>query len=135
MSVKSGFLKNDDQLKIEVLINASSINTGINKRDDHLKSEDFFYTEKYPLIEFSSSRVEMNKTDEEYAFQTKGMLKIRGIEKEELVLFNIEQVSKSEILITGKAKINRLDYDVDYQMAGMDDNATVKLEVKAILQK
>lgn len=133
MPVKNGSFKNDDQLKIKALIDVSSINTGNKKRDDHLKSEDFFYTEKYPLIEFSGTSVEMNKTDEDYTFQSKGKLKIRGIEKEELVLFNIEQVSKSEILITGKAKINRLDYEVDYEMAGMDDEATVIFEVKAIL--
>jgi len=135
MPIINGFFKNGDHPKIKALINVSLIETGINKRDNHLKSEDFFYTEKYPQIEFSSNQVSKNSIDNGYEYQAKGKLKIRGIEKEETVFFNIESLSNSEISIIGEAKINRLDYEVDHQMAGMDDVATVKFEVKGILQK
>jgi len=42
---------------IELSIEASSIFTGIQKRDDHLKSPDFFDIEKYPFITFTSNRI------------------------------------------------------------------------------
>jgi polyisoprenoid-binding protein YceI len=135
MPVKSGHLLNDNKLEIKAIIGASYINTGNNKRDEHLRSEDFFYTEKYPQIEFQSNQASKNTIDNGYKYQTIGILKIRGIEKEETVFFNIEKLNESEILITGEAKINRLDYDVDHQMAGMDDVAKVKLDVKAKLKK
>jgi polyisoprenoid-binding protein YceI len=133
--LKDGHFKNTDEIYVEAVFDIASISTGIDKRDNHLKSEDFFYTEKYPVIEFKTSIIEKNNSDEDYSYQTKGKLKIRGIEKEELVLFNIEKIKTSEILITGMAKINRLDYDVDYEMSGMDDKATVKFEVKANLKE
>lgn len=135
MPVKTGHFFNDNELEIKAVIGASYINTGNNKRDDHLRSEDFFYTEKYPQIEFISNQAAKNTIDNGFEYQTIGKLKIRGIEKEETVFFNIEKLNESEILITGEATINRLDYDVDHQMAGMDDAAKVKLEVKAKLKE
>lgn len=44
---------------VEVTIDATSICTGIKKRDDHLRSPDFFDVEKYPEIIFKSSTVEL----------------------------------------------------------------------------
>jgi polyisoprenoid-binding protein YceI len=43
---------------IEATINAASINTRVEKRDQHLKSADFFDVEKYPTLTFKSKRVE-----------------------------------------------------------------------------
>jgi polyisoprenoid-binding protein YceI len=135
MPVKSGHFIYNNKLEIKAVIGASYIHTGNNKRDEHLRSEDFFYTEKYPQIEFVSNQVSKNTIDNGYDYQSIGKLKIRGIGKEETVFFNVEKLSESEILITGEAKINRLHYDVDHQMAGMDDLAKVKLEVKAKLKE
>jgi polyisoprenoid-binding protein YceI len=42
---------------IDVTINAASIDTGVEKRDGHLKSADFFDVEKYPALTFKSKRV------------------------------------------------------------------------------
>jgi len=38
-------------------IQVNSINTGINKRDNHLKQEEYFHVEKYPTISFQSTSV------------------------------------------------------------------------------
>ncbi|MCC6347950.1 MAG: YceI family protein [Nitrospirales bacterium] len=43
---------------VEVEIEAASITTGIPKRDDHLRSPDFFDVEKYPAVVFRSTAVE-----------------------------------------------------------------------------
>jgi polyisoprenoid-binding protein YceI len=51
----------DDQdvtrLKVEVIIDAASINTGHTQRDDHLRGPDFFDVTKYPEITFVSKKV------------------------------------------------------------------------------
>jgi len=44
---------------VAVTIDATSICTGIKKRDEHLRSPDFFDVEKYPEITFKSTRVEV----------------------------------------------------------------------------
>ena len=45
------------QLKVEVTINAASVNTGHAKRDEHLRGPDFFDVTKYPTITFVSKKV------------------------------------------------------------------------------
>ena len=42
----------------EVTIDAASIDTGNDGRDQHLRSADFFDVEKFPTISFSTTRVE-----------------------------------------------------------------------------
>src|SRR5881394_2083965 len=46
-----------DHAAVDVTIQASSINTENEDRDDHLRNEDFFEVEKYPTIVFKSASV------------------------------------------------------------------------------
>ena len=133
MNVLQGYFKKGEDTEIKTTIDVASINTGINKRDEHLKSEDFFNVEKYPEIKFHSNHEIVESEDKKYRYQTKGMLTIRGIEKEETVLFNIEKEG-NHVVIKGEAEINRFDYDVDHKMAGMGDEATVIFDVRATLK-
>ncbi len=43
--------------KVELTIQAGSIDTAVSKRDDHLRSPDFFNAEEFPTISFESSGV------------------------------------------------------------------------------
>jgi polyisoprenoid-binding protein YceI len=61
---------------VEVEIEAGSIFTGVDKRDDHLKSADFLDVEKYPTITFKSTRVEPVALDHAWVH---GDLTIRGV--------------------------------------------------------
>jgi polyisoprenoid-binding protein YceI len=65
-------------LKVEVTLDASSIDTGHAKRDEHLRSADFFDVAKYPTLTFVSkkiSRIDANK------ILVMGDLTIRGVPK------------------------------------------------------
>jgi len=44
--------------QVEVVIDAGSIDTGVEQRDGHLRSADFFDVERFPTISFTSTRVE-----------------------------------------------------------------------------
>ncbi len=57
-------------------IEAASVNTDIEKRDDHLRSADFFSVDTYPLIEFVSTGVE--KVEKE-SFKLMGNLTLHGV--------------------------------------------------------
>lgn len=138
MPVKKGYLKNNnDQFEVNVIIDPTSLETGNDKRDDHLKTEDFFHVEKYPVIEFSGDKVSTNDNEkkDKYSYKTTGKLSIRSVTKDEVVYFNIEKISNTEILITGESNINRFDYYVDYDSAGMGEEAKVKFEVKAQIKE
>ncbi len=65
--------------RVDFSIDASSIDTGVDKRDTHLRSEDFFYVEKFPRITFASQKVEPSGKD---AYDVTGTLTMRGVAKQ-----------------------------------------------------
>jgi polyisoprenoid-binding protein YceI len=62
--------------KVTARIDAASIDTGEEKRDGHLRSPDFFDVEKYPTIEFKSTKVSQSGQD----LSVEGLLKIKDAE-------------------------------------------------------
>ncbi|WP_223241385.1 YceI family protein [Flammeovirga sp. EKP202] len=104
MSGSIQFDENDlSSAKFDVCIDASTVNTDNEKRDKHLKNEDFFDVEKYPKICFESS--EIIKNGDQY--MTKGNLTLHGITKEVSIPFTANGST-----LVGKFEINRLDYDL-----------------------
>lgn len=65
-----------EDTEVEVTIKTGSIDTGVNDRDNHLRSADFFDAEKHPEIKFKSSSIEKINDEE---FKLKGDLTIRDI--------------------------------------------------------
>ena len=49
--------KNPAKSSVNVAIDSTSINTGVEKRDEHLRTDDFFDCAKYPTITFVSKKV------------------------------------------------------------------------------
>src|SRR5690349_671381 len=60
---------------VEATIDASSLVSGEDRRDGHLRSEDFLHAEQHPVITFKSKRIEPKGHDE---FRIIGDLTIRG---------------------------------------------------------
>ena len=71
----------DDLSSAEVSVNidASSVYTNNDDRDNHLRSDDFFGAEVHPQLTFKST--DLIKLDDDN-YQLKGLLQIKGIEKE-----------------------------------------------------
>ena len=65
---------------VEVSIDAAGIYTGIQKRDDHLRSADFFNVERYPNIIFKSKAVTVEGAERNH-FKITGELFVHGISK------------------------------------------------------
>lgn len=75
------FFDEEDQSRssVEIVIDVSSVVTGIKKRDDHLRSPDFFDAEGYPHITFKSRNVErVNST----VCRITGDLMLHGVTRE-----------------------------------------------------
>ncbi len=118
--------------KISFTADVNSINTGITKRDDHLRSADFFEVEKYPEIKFVSTSFtkatkptnNKSKADKQNDFyELKGNLTIKDVTKP--VTFKViyggkvvDQQGNPKIGFTAKSNINRLDYNVKYDPTG-----------------
>jgi len=103
--------KNLDKAKVNVTIQVDSINTGIDKRDGHLKSPDFFDSAKFPTITFVSKKV-TSAGDQKYSVL--GDLTIHGVSK--AVTLDTEYLGQDEMMGTpivafsATTKIDRRDF-------------------------
>lgn len=107
---------NPEASSVEFEVKVDSINTNIAKRDEHLRSADFFETKKFPVMTFKSRSVSPVK-DNQYIVT--GDLTIKDVTKTIDVPFTyfgiIENPMKKGQMIAGfegKFAINRLDYKV-----------------------
>jgi polyisoprenoid-binding protein YceI len=73
---------------VDVIIDASSIDTHDAKRDEHLRSPDFLDTATYPTLTFKSTRVQAGKGG---GLFVAGQLTVRGVSRE--VTLDIEPLS------------------------------------------
>lgn len=101
---------------VEAVIKASSIDTGIEQRDAHLRKPDFFDVEKYPEITFKSSRIEKKGK----GFIAHGTFSMHGVSKEIAIPFTVNGVTRDEktgktvLGATGRTTVNRRDYGINY---------------------
>ena len=65
--------------KVDIRLDTSSVSTRDQQRDGHLKSQDFFYVEKYPEMKFVSKRITKKGKNE---IEVTGDLTIRDVTKE-----------------------------------------------------
>jgi polyisoprenoid-binding protein YceI len=80
---------NLESSSVEVTIKAASVDTGVAKRDENLRSPDFFDVEKFPEITFKSKSV---KRTGENAGEVTGDLTMHGVTKE--VVLKVELLGK-----------------------------------------
>jgi len=80
---------NPERSSVEVIINAASINTSSDQRDEHLRSPDFFDVQKFPEITFKSKSVKKTGAN---AANVIGDFTMHGVTKE--VLLNVELLGK-----------------------------------------
>ena len=79
----SGTVRIDEQRpensSVTLAIDASSVDTNTDDRDQHLRSEDFFHVENHPTITFTSSQITKKGQD---TYDLTGTLTIRGVSKD-----------------------------------------------------
>jgi len=108
--------KNISSVKAEAVIEVASINTREKKRDDHLRSADFFDAATYPTITFKSKRVEGVRGND---FNLVGDLTMRGVTREITLAVETTPVIKgmsgeSRVGAHATAKLNRQDYGIKW---------------------
>ena len=105
---------------VEAAIPVAAISTGDAQRDAHLKSADFFDAEKYPALNFKSTRVTRKG---EAAYEVTGDLTIHGVTRS--VTFAVEGPSapgkdpwgNTRIGLSATTKINRKDFGLSWNAA------------------
>ena len=116
--------------KLTAKIEASSITTGVEKRDDHLKSADFFDVTKYKTIDFVMSSMKDGKVY--------GKLSIHGISKDVVLNVKIHGIIKDfqgaqRIGFSLEGVINRKDYGLKWNKILEGGGLTVADDVNLVI--
>lgn len=125
-----------------VEIDATTIDTRDEKRDEHLRAADFFDVAQYPTITFRSTRVEPTGGNE---FRVTGELTLRGVTHE--VTLDVEQTGRGSspwgmevIGFEATTKISRkafgLEWNVALETGGflVGDEIKITLDIQAVKQ-
>jgi len=127
--------------KVEVSIDTNSVNTKVQKRDEHLRSADFFDVAKFPAMTFVSKKVAKAGKDK---LKVTGDLTLHGVTKQGVL--DVEGPSKESKDpwgnirrgATASTKINRKDFGLVWNAAletggvVVGDEVTITLEIEMI---
>ena len=126
---------NPGKSSIQTTIEAASVDTRVDMRDNDLRSARFLDAQKYPTITFTSKRVEAAGTDK---LKVTGDLTIHGVTKE--VVLDVDgptpaikdPMGKDRLRMGASAttKINRNDFGVSGLPGVVGDDITITLDVE-----
>jgi len=127
--------------KVNATINVSSITTGVEERDTHLKSAEFFDVAKYPVITFVSSSVSKSSAT---SYSVTGSLTMHGVTKPVTLAvtasppFNHAGGIRRGIEAT--TSVNRRDFGLVWDFPGegtgvvVGDNIKITIDAEMVLQ-
>jgi len=124
-------------------VELSSINTGQEQRDAHIRSADFFEVEKYPTMTFVSTGIK----EAEEGFFLEGDLTIKDVTKAvafelEVTGFGPDAYGGTRCGFSATTQIDRHDFHVDFNGpipgvpggVAVSANVTINLEIEGVLQ-
>lgn len=120
---------------VEATVQAASISTNNEMRDNHLKSADFLEFEKYPTLTFTTTKFSPKGGDD---YELVGDLTIHGVTKP--VNFDLEYLGSGPSMAPGvtvvgfeaRGEIDRRDFDVSFN--GTLENGSVVVSNKIVLE-
>jgi polyisoprenoid-binding protein YceI len=142
----SGTIRLDEQdlsrSSVEAEIDAASLDTRVEQRDSHLRSQDFLHVEQHPVITFKSTQVEPAGDDQ---LKVTGDLTIRGTTRTVVLDTTLTGRGKTPFGTTvagfeAHTAINRKDFGLTYNVALeaggvlVSDTIKINIEAEAVLQ-
>lgn len=128
--------KDPSKSSVDLVVKTDSVDSFNPKRDEHLKSPDFFNAKQFPEITFKSKKV---KAKGKMAFDVTGDLTLHGVTKEVKVVFNRvgkakgmkgETRSGGDVMI----KIKRSDFGMKEMLKVVADEVTLMVGVEGIMK-
>ena len=119
---------------VDISIESASVSTGFAKRDDHLKSPDFFNAAEYPAITFKSSSIKFKGNA---PASIEGELTMLGVTKP--VTLTVSEFKCGENPMSKKyecgagasAKIKRSDFGMTKFLPAVGDDIKLEFEIEA----
>ena len=129
--------ENPEDSKVSVTIQAGSVDTRDENRDNHLRTNDFFDVENHPTWTFVSTAIKAEAPNE---WQVEGDLTIRGVTRSVTLDTTLEGVVKDpygmhRVGFSAKTTINREDFGVAFgavmEAGGLVVAKKVDIEIEA----
>jgi polyisoprenoid-binding protein YceI len=98
-----------------ITVASASIDTKMKKRDEHLRSADFFDAANHPSITFTADQVRPSG----HGVTVTGSLKVRGYERPVSFDAQVSSSDGSEVTLDGEVQINRADFGLSWNQLGM----------------
>ena len=127
---------------LDVVIDASSIDTGVADRDAHLRSADFFEVERYPEITFKSTGVTQTSPDR---LHVAGALTIKGVTRD--VVLDVEVLGQAKdpwgnerAAFSATASIDRREFGLTWNQVletggvMVGERIDIAIEIEAVRQ-
>lgn len=119
---------------VDISIEAASISTGFAKRDEHLKSPDFFNAAEFPTLRYQASSIKFNG---DTPASIMGNLTLLGVSKP--VTLSIDAFrcganpmnKKEECGAAASAQIKRSDFGMKAFLPGVGDDIKLVFEIEA----
>jgi polyisoprenoid-binding protein YceI len=124
---------------LEATIDANSVDTRVEMRDNDLRSPRFFDVQKYPMITFHSKQVKVVGPGK---LQIGGDLTIHGVTKD--VVLDVDGPSEpikdpmgkgQRIGASATTKVNRQDFGITTMPGGIGDEITITIDVEMTQSK
>lgn len=118
---------------VDITVDMASVNTGMKKRDDHLRSPDFFNVAEFPVMTFKSTKVEFAGK----GAKVTGDLTIKGVTKSvtlDVASINcgVHPFNKKDVCgFDATTKIKRSDFGIKYGLPAIGDDMNIMIEVEA----
>lgn len=121
---------------VAMQVNAKDVDTDVEKRDEHLRSADFFNAEKFTTISFQSTKIQKLAAD---SFEITGDLTLLGQTRPVTVSARHTGAGQDP---WGKFRrgfeteftIKRSDWGMDFMLEGLSDEVDLTVSIEAILQ-
>jgi K(+)-stimulated pyrophosphate-energized sodium pump len=139
LAIDTGYVNITDDLgtsSVFVQLNVKSVDTKNAKRDAHLLSPDFFNSDKYPAITFTSTSIKMAIDNSKFKYVATGNLTIKEVTKPVDLYFNYigavanDYAKKDVHSFVGEVEINRIDFGVGESAPMIGDKVKASFSVE-----
>lgn len=136
--------ENPHESTIEASVDMASVSTGVEARDNHLRTSDFFRIEEHPTMTFTSTSFDGDLAAGQFSIT--GDLTLRGVTQSVVLAGEFGGVIKDpsgdmKAGASASTKINRHDFGVSWNSAleaggvTLGDDVTIALDLQVVLQK
>ena len=122
---------------VNVTVNTGSVVTGIDLFNEHLKSDKFYNSEKFPTATFVSTKVDVTGKD---TAKVTGDLTLLGVTKPVTLDVTLNKIGESPISklktagFTATGVVKRSEFGINYALPGVSDDVQLTIDAEANIQ-